>query len=434
MTVAESTLCLREISLENENLVENDVCSRLNGKPGLVLNKGPWATLLPSTFLPKQQFASHCLTSAEFLALLERVQLCLLTEVDCDSHLIPKVAQRVPTKDRKEAILAAWRDSTRTSQNKVETLEISLFNADITPSQGIILTDDVLLVLEDGAGRVFAAMEELESIREAKGDIKSHVLIERDIVIQLNLDLSGDPINGMKAFLAYNRDAKRITKGTTLAVENGLLSLLGDDIELSFDNQLSRTWVVNRLYEDYPVHGSIVEFLPWQIEGRKTTSNSFDGRGNAASILTTLKDLDSDLKKSGLTVEELPAAIDFAFRCWYELCPQARSDSRGANRYHFTSTLALKVMLVLGVRIFAFGGDHKKKFNEIVRDVITRHFKHHKDSEYLKKTTKKMDPDKFWQESKHFADPSTFNSGAANTQKIISQLRVCLEDSLDARS
>lgn len=432
MTVGESTLCLREISLEDENLVENKVCSRMTGKSGLSFKEGP--ALLPSTFLPKQEFASHSLLAVEFLALLENVHFYLLSEVDCESHEIPKVAQRFPTKDRKSAIQAAWRDSRRTSQNKVETLEVSVFNADITPSRGISLSDNVLLVLQDGAGRVSAAMDELESIRKAGGDIKSHILVERDIVVQLNFDLSGDPVKGMKAFLAYNRDAKKITKGTTLAVENGLLSLLGDDIELSFGDPLSNTWIVSRLYSEYPVHGSIVEFLPWQFEGKKTQSNSFDGRGNAASILTTLKDLASDMKKSGLSIKELPEAINFAFRCWFDLCPMAKEDARGKNRYHFTSTLALKVMLVLGVRIFAEVGDNKKKFNEIVRDVITRHFKHHKDSEYLRRTTKKMSPDKFWQEEKHFADSSTFNSGAANTQKIVSQLRVCLEESLDARS
>lgn len=430
--VAESTMCLREISLEDENLVENDVCGRMVGKPGLSFKGG--VALLPSTFLPEQQFASHCLSATEFLALLENVPFCLLSEVDCENHEIPKVAQRFPTKDRKAAILAAWRDDKRTAQNKVETLEISVFNANVTPSKGIVLSDDVLLVLEDGAGRVSAAMDELNTIRKAEGDIKSHVLVERDVVIQLNLDLSGDPVKGMKAFLAYNRDAKKITKGTTLAVENGLLSLLGDDVELLLGDPLSNTWVVSRLYSDYSVHGSIVEFLPWQFEGKKTTSNSFDGRGNAASILTTLKDLAQDIKKSGLSVEELPKAINFAFRCWFELCPQARRDARGANKCHFTSTLALKVMLVLGVRVFAFGGDNKKKFNEIVRSIITRHFKHHKESEYLNSKTKKMDPDKFWQESRYFADPGTFNSGAKNTQIVLKQLRVCLEEEMNARS
>ena len=434
MSVAESILCLREISLEDENLVENDVCHRLTGKPGLSLKNG--AFLVPSTFLRKQLFASHSLTATEFLELLENVQMCLVSEVDCDSHEIPKVAQRIPTKDRKKGIRAAWRDSKRTAQNKVETIEISVFNADVTPSRGIMLTDDVLLVIEDGAGRISAALDELSGIRNTSGDISEHVLVQRDIVIQLNFDLSGDPIKGLKAFLAYNRDAKKITKGTTLVVENGLLSLLGDDIELSLGDRLSHTWVVSQLYSEFPVRGSVIEFLPWGYEGCKTTSSSFGGSGNASSLLTILNNptAQSILRKSGVSIEEFPRAIDFAFRRWYELCPDARRDVCSKNNWHFASTLALSVMLTLGVRIWAFCGADKKKFDEILKDVFARHFKHHKGSDYLSRTIKKMTPDRFWKESVYFGDQNMFNSGAKNAQKIIPDLHACLDSSLEVRA
>lgn len=431
--IAESTLCLRGISLEDESLVENDVCSRLTGKPGLTF-KGTVA-LLPDTFLPRQQFASHSLSATEFLMLLESVRFCLISEVDRDSYEIPKVAQRVPTKDRKKEIRAAWRDSKRTAQNKVETFEISVFNADVTPSRGIVLTDDVLLVVEDGAGRISAAMEELAIIRGTQGSIKEHVLVERDMVIQLNLDLSGDCIKGLKAFLAYNRDAKKITKGTTLVVENGLLSLLGDDIELALGDRMSHTWVVSQLYSEFPVRGSIIEFLPWAYEGCKTTSSSFGSGGSASSLLTILNNSTaaSILRKSGVSIEEFPPAIDFAFRRWYDLCPEARKDVVGENNYHFASTLALSVMLTLGVRIWAFCGADKKKFDEILKDVFARHFKHHKGSEYLSRTIKKMSPDRFWKESVYFGDQNMFNSGAKNAQKIIPDLHACLDSSLEVR-
>jgi hypothetical protein len=435
---------IHQINMEHDLIgTENTLCKSITVQPGIVVNreatddddKGEVA-IIPCQYMPEQQFATVVLTSDEFLELLTANPFSIVCSSDKTCAEIPAIAQRIPVRDRRKLIRAGWSDPNRTPQYKVETVPLAVFGAKVTPSGGIILNGGSLAVLVDAAGRTASAYDEIEE--------QTTNLEEREILWQLNIDLSGQFLYALKGFLLHNRDAKKTSRGTTVCVENAVLAVHEQEGTMpkfqSMGEELARTFVLRTLYNDYPIAQSITELMPWSYEGAKSRASEFKGKGRASSINTTLRELSPIIDKTGIKPKELAEVLDFGFRTWYAHSPTAVLDAHQAalpkkkgeapykSKYRLHSTLAIKVMILLIVRAHVKAGTNEKKFVAMVNEILNTHFSHHKKSAYHNSQRKKMHMDLFWQEALSFCDPAFFNSGKANTQALMSELTAACDE------
>jgi len=333
---------------------------------------------------------------------------------------------------------------------KVETVGLSLFGVKVT-KDGIVFSDSSIAAITDGGGRVASAMDELNET-DLSGD--TPVFVGRNILWQLNMDLSGDPLRSMQIFLLHNKWVKKTTRGTEMCVENAAIDLHGrynGKMKFkSFSDPLAATYICNALYANYAIEGSYTSLLPWRIEGQRSESQHFTGKGTAQSIVTAISTTAGEWDRTGLKVQEAPDAIDFAFRYFFANSKEAVADARQAAlkgisgdsrkgcQYHFHSTLAAKVMLYLAARIWPHTGPDTKKFGNLVEKVLWKHYQMYgrvgNGSFYnpTKGGYKKMSVGDFWVRSQHFAT-SNFNSGEGNTVTLMRTLSQACNYVLDDR-
>lgn len=419
-------LKIGEVSVNDGRLKPNRLCKRLTATGKGLTNGGK--SLVPDKYLPEAEFATVLFTAEEFIAFLNKVPLCCMTAADEQSEEIPQIGQRIPSTARQVGILDAWHDTTRTPQHKVTTIELALFNTDVIPSEGIAFGPDSLCVIIDAAGRTAAIMDEINdlALQETPPD---HVIIQQKMLFQVNFDLSGHVCKALKNFLSHNRDAKKTVKGTNLAVENSLVNVSPESVKWDYDDELTRAAIVNKLYHGYPLPGTVLELLPWKYEGRSSESSVFTGKGNAAGLVTVLTNLRTVLKRSGITPKQLADVLYFSFRNWWLLCPESHLDAIKDNKRRFASTLALKVMTLITIRLYKACKGEDLRFREMVDEVFMTHFKLYKSVSYLKPNSRVMTADRFFAENSYFADEK-FNSGENNSAKILSQINNAIDDTL----
>lgn len=416
---------VRELSVQSPLLKGNTLCQRMSSDVSAGLDLSA-KFLKPDIYMPKAMFASTCLTGRDAVNFLKLIAaddlLCSLTDVDQSALVIPGAGQRFPTRDRIKGIRSAWVDKSRTDDWKVETIDIGLFGA-VVSTKGIQL-GTALFVVFDGLGRIAAALDELNE----DDAIASHTWVEKNFIIQLNIDLSGNVRRHIRNFLARNRDAKRLTKGSILAAESGLIDTNGhESVPSDIANPLARTWVIKELYK-LGTENSVLQLLPWEMEGHKANNIGFGGKGKASSLSTALQDLVPEIRRAEISVEELPAALSFGLKQFWSICPESRAAAQnkglfypdGATKCRFSSTLAVKAMLLLTLRVFPYTGEDGPEFRELVAQILGRNLKDYREN-YVNSKRNKLTPDLFFRENRYFAD-RMFNSGASNAQIILKRL------------
>lgn len=393
------------------------------GNPGITITEAG-ATIVPSQVLGDT--ASILLTAEEFLALAPRFFKvpCKVEEQDKE---IPTAAQRRPTKERGSVIQISMKDTSQTPIGHLNTISTFVFGA-TCDKNGIHLDENSLVCLCDGAGRTLANIMELN---EVFGNLKEHVAVQNKHVFQVNFDLSGGRLKALLEFLLHNRDAKRTTCGTVQVVETAVIPHLDDAI--NYENKLWVSWVLEKLYKRSKISGTIIELLPWSMEGYKSTHSVFRGKGKSQNLHTAMRKLEMYLRNSGITVKQLPAVLDFALECFYQECPNAVADAHDYyerpkyhSRYKLHTTLAMKVMVWMIAKVYPVTGLDCTKFNAKVSQLIDTHFRFNRarymNRETGKNTSKKMNLDRFWQECVFFNDPVLFNSGEGNTTALLREL------------
>jgi hypothetical protein len=428
---------IHQIGMDHELIgVDNKLCRTISAKPGIVVNVTPEnddekgeVVIVPIQYMPDQMFATVVLTSDEFLQLLTANPFSIICDSDKSCAEIPTIAQRIPVKARRNLIRSGWNDPQRTPMFKVETVPMAVFGAKVT-SSGIILNGGSLSILVDCAGRIASAYDE---IYEGTTNLE-----DREILWQLNIDLSGQLISALKGFLLFNRDAKKTSRGTTVCVENAVLAIHEEAGTMpEFDTmkqELARTFVLRSLYTDFPIAQSITELMPWSYEGAKSRASEFKGRGTASSINTALRELAPVIDRVGIKPTELAKVINFGFHAWYAKSPTAVHDAHAAampkkkgeerykSKYRFHTTLAIKAMMLITIRAWLVCKYDEKKFRLLIEQIVQTHFRLYKSSAYMNMGSKKMTVDRWWQEAKSFADPKFFNSGDVNTKSLMLEL------------
>ena len=226
-TETETGLSLVEIGKNDPYLhIENQCCKSIHeGKKGIFIS-GDKVIIRPDAYSPSLDFASISLSGFEFLNFIDQQKIHILTESDENSSELPSIGQRLPSKDRAQNILSAWGDPSWVPDRKLEVIRLFIFNTRIT-KYGITLTPESRVVAIDGAGRLHAAYQALNMIyRTDSLTVRDHVVCLRNIVFQINIDLSANLEKAVQEFLLHNRDAKRTSSGTNLCAENTLRGLL----------------------------------------------------------------------------------------------------------------------------------------------------------------------------------------------------------------
>lgn len=430
------------ISCDDPRLKANKLSSRSMpvGKSVVVKAVKGGTLIIPSQYFGDEKAAFAVLTTEDIVKLLDTGVLAVACVADASDTELPSIGQRIPTTDRKDKIEAGWGDPVRTPEHKVETIDVALFGCEVT-AEGLLITKDSLIVINDGAGRLSTLDRQLEQSRMEDSEV-AITPQDRGFLWQISFDLSGDRQRAHQNFLLHNRDAKRCSKGTNLCVENSLLDelLKGGKTPTfkSYSEPMAQTYICRQMYENFDVSGSILELFPWNYEGAKSKSEKFRGRGKAASLHTALKDLSFTLDLSGIKPKDLPKKLDFSFRVWHSECPQALLDAhmaaskakaeRYVSKYRLHSTLALKVMILLSIRAMELSGSDEKLFRETCERILNEHFRLYREmGAYMNAKSKKITMDRYWQECKWFCD-ERFNSGAVNTDQMLKQLKIACDN------
>jgi len=432
---------LEIISHDDPRLKPNKLCKRFSCQGGVYYNdeKEYWF-ITPSDYFPNgdasfgtvTQNASDCI-SFFFDEMTSKQHFSIIAKVDPTIPNLPKTAQRIPTKRRIGEILQDWEDPRR--YGAVIPLNIFVFNATATANEGIILSPDTLLVLDDAAGRLSSIFCQLDDIIELGNDIDSHVTVKQDFKIQFNLHFNGTIDSVGDNFLNKNRDNKRVGTNTTMAVENLIsrnwtpkqVRKLGWGSKKPNTNVI--TWVLARLYQDFQIANSLTEFLPWNIEGQKANCNKFKGRGSAASIRAAF--IDPKVRRvwinSKIHPDQAPKVLNESFKVFYELCPEIVNEVHQCaikgtkSPSHAESGLGVKFVVCLAGKLWPFCKDKPEFFEELVKLTISEHYKQQKNNSYLSKKVKKMTMDRFLRESIYFSGKQ-FNSGQVAAGGFLGEL------------
>jgi hypothetical protein len=401
------------------------------GTPGVQFVKGG-VLIVPSQYFPDEQQAIAALKTEDVIKLLNSGVFAVACDSQDFNSEIPSIGQRTPTIKRKKSIIEGWGNTDRTPENKVETIDVSVFGCEVT-KRGIFLNEGSLITPTDGAGRLSALVHQQKEVSENQGCGDFSIIpLDRGFLWLIIFDLSGDRRRAHQNFLLHNRDAKRTNQGTNQCVE---IALFDESVKsghtpllLSYNDTMTTTYICRTMYKK-EIIGSILELFPWSYEGCKSTSNKFCGRGKASNLQTALRDLKDMLTDSGIKPNELPPKLDFAFRIWHMKCPVALEDARRAARkerqrysskYRLHTTLALKVMIMISVRAMAVSGLDPDLFITTCENILKEHCDIYRES-YIGKN-KNITMDKFWQECKWFGD-DRFNSGATNAGAMAAQFK-----------
>jgi hypothetical protein len=393
----------------------------ITAKPGIYPET---CTIVPTQVLGDT--ATILLTGRQALEFLSFLPIAVPSEVNESSKELPLTGQRKPTPSRTKGILAGIRDDCRTPRRHTATVQCFAFGVSCDKN-GICFDKDSLACFTDGAGRASAWILDFNEIQATEGgDLNEHVLVANEHVVQLNIDLSGDRKKCLQEFLLHNRDAKRTTRGTVQAVENTLLGHHEGKIDL--DNVLWSTAVTQRLYKQSQIAGTLLELFPWKMEGHQSTNSLFRGKGCSQSVSTALRSMEGEIRRSKLSVPKIATALDFALTALYKSCPTSLNDAHDALekrgykcRYRLHSTLAMKMFILLAIKLYPVCGDDPKRFAELVDEVMDAIYRDAKGLLFKPTKIKKMTLDKFFEESIFF-NTGLFNSGAANTRTLIPAL------------
>lgn len=400
------------------------------------------------------------LNSRRMKEFIDAANVVILGASEEGENSIPEIAQRIPTKNRIVNIRKALRDKTRSFVGRSESVELFFYGCDVINGTTIRVYPNSTLALTDGGGRISAMLAEFNN------PDTENVFLSQDIHWQLNMDTNGDFSRMQKTFLNLNRDPKRIAKSTQLAVESGLVTTEIEngtnfgEITLSRSarkDNLHRTYVIKRLYEEIEENQTLLNLLPWGYEGGETHSDVFFGSGDAASLLTALTDTWSAFKRRhpNMTLDELVDYLRRGFENFNEIAQPlvrlikfyndqieeglaekdihaAHPETKIAGR--FQTTLSLKSLLIV-----LAGLDHEvvfnqRRFKEAVQ-IIYNAYKEAKSeeftSDYKQFNTNNSAFVDFYLHNEWFSRQS-FNSGAANTQFVLNNLKKQINASLQA--
>ena len=427
----------------------NKCCKTVNGVQKGVYVSGEDVIICPDVYKPQYDFASISFGGLDFLKFLRQQPIHIMTDADEYDGTLPSIGQRLPDDSRAKKILHAWDDSSWVPERKLETIRLFAFNVKVT-KRGICFSPDSRLLVIDGGGRLQASLRGLNEIMDDESlSFKDHVIHRRQLVFQINIDLSGDLAKAVQEFLLHNRDAKRTSSGTNLCAENTLLDQLEAEGRLNeaadYDSPNWSAYVLRRLLKEFNHSDSLLPYLPWAFEGKKQDRKLIHGRaGNISSLRTVLAGksgsqvLQVMRKKYGIKVKDLPALFDFFFTEWRTMLPTACSEMLTGNFNRLTldsnqkisprvvTSLGLKTIIMVSLVVYSKSGRNGKKFRELCGETFQEHFRHNGHEYPNKGKKKKMSPDEFWYQNSWF-NTASFNSGAQNTRAVVEEFKRCAE-------
>ena len=436
MTEKRGRVELLEMAFNDSGLIENSFGTKRPNRPnGIYPTEGVY---VPEIYNDKIKVASSYLMPKQAIQFIANFPMVVLAAADSDSVALPQIGQRIPGSDRRRPILEAWNDERKTPEYKVEAINLYAFNARIT-EKGITFGDTSVLAIMDGAGRIAAGLDDYNRIITKGLPIEDHVWYKRNLVLQINLDLSANKTKYLMEFLLANLYRKKVATGTNLAVHNSLLEELEKSGEVdstqwvSHEVELAQVWIARRLYEK-DVRGSVLELFPWQYEGNASTNTDFIGKGKSSNIATTLKEMAKDMDKSGIKVADSPEVLDFGFRMFHRLSASGIADAHDAflqpkykSKYRMATSLATKLIVFLTYKIFPVTGKDERAFADLLDKIIKRHFTMYQGKDYINQSTKKMDIDKFWRESRSFVGAG-YNGGRAAAGDLMKTINQAVKD------
>lgn len=378
---------------------------------------GSTVTLVPAQIMG--DFASLCVPANGMLQFLQHAPFALAASVDSQSVEIPELGQRLPTEARKREIIEAWLNSNVTPNGYVETIHLNLYGCKMN-KYGIDMSKG-LICINDGGGRL-ASLEDVDMAQ----------LNKIGLMFNLHFDLSGDKIKMNKLLLKINRDPKRMSKGTSIAAEVGILNSMPDSFKKnfkSFKDKMAATFIVQKLVSDYRTPDSWLSLTKWTTEAGRCSNKLVAGKGNIQSVVSTISRLSDLLDNCGVSPVDMPEMLDFGFRYFYRKCPRAVADAinhKGKN-YHFHTTLAAQLMIALTAHIYPITDE--KEFDDMVCKVFNAHYKYYREN-YNNQKLKKVTPDHYFTSSKTFDNRTNFNSGIV-AQNEINKVILCCREVID---
>lgn len=409
------------ISVHDPRLVKNQyVARRLDKAPGYYADE---KMLVLAQAIPDAKAGVLMFTANEYAAFLRDAlaNLGIASEINTESVDLPKMGQRTPTDSRTSAIKDGWEDPACTPDNHAEDIRFSWFGVKFGPNW--IDFKNGLGLIYDGGGRSQSVLDEYDP---ANAD--QHIAVQRNLIFNQINDLSGDPTYMLLSFLKHNRDVKRTTPGSVIAVENGVLETkpqIANSIT-SCKNRMAPTFLLKKVLE-FPRENSWINLLGWTTEAGRYEGDDVEGKGKYNSLTTTFRILADTLDKCGVEFDQLPTMLDFGFRFFYKHCRLAVRDAiAGGEKFHFHTSLACKVITLLTAMFYVKSGGDENKFNKLVTQALDTH-RGIKEEEYSKRngTTKgplpTMTPDVFFTTSKFFFSQQ-FNSGEVATNKLLKSI------------
>lgn len=404
------------VSLDDDRLLDNqgdpvlcECTSSLSFEDGEIV-------LSPSQVYGRH--ASLAVGAEDMLRLLSKGNFVLAAETDEKSSQLPEIGQRVPTSARINGIIAGWSDGNITPEEHVETIDLYVYNS-LIDGEGIHLNEDSLVCIGDGGGRCQALMH----------DRVGHTR-KRKVLFQLNIDLNGNLSRMLKVFLKTNRDAKRLSKGTVLGVENALLRNNPEMVPTGWDDKMTPTYLATKLWQRR-------EGKTWlSLVGWKTEAGRLQGaQGDISNVATAIHSMRKHIIEERYTLDNVVDALDFGFRYFYMACPKCVEDvlHNHGKETRFHTTLACRLIILLTSKLYRHciqrdAKSRMREFGALVNDTLTRHFNHHSD-DYKKSKAARMEADRFFRES-NFFNSKSFNSGMVATTKLINTMIQCCKEAV----
>ena len=401
------------ITLDDELLKENHSELDLFYKESLSQKDG-FCILMPSQIV--NEVATVLLSSEEMLYFLNTVKVALPAGIDKSDSKLQEIAQRIPTEKRKKEIKESWANESITPDSHLENIYLFVFNSKIRNDGGICLNSESIVCIGDGGGRCAALLSDEKSIAK-----------KRNIIWHLTLDLSGSKSRMLQIF-RKQQDSKKLSGGTILGVENALVNQLGH-VPKDYEDKLFPAALTEIMFNNYRHNNTWLSLTGWKTESGSLSSNLRDGKGDINSLRTSLKALRKDLQKSGYSTEEMPKILNVGFTYFYNQCKNAVRDAIECKgkKYHFHSTLACKVIILLTIKLKPYSRDTgNNTFSNLVERALGQYYKHHK-QDFSNAKVKKMIPDYLFMYNKFFSE-ETFNSGEGNTSLLMNRLRMSCED------
>jgi hypothetical protein len=359
--------------------------------------------------------ATIILNSEEYSRLLTTGAVVIPDEIEKESNEIPPSGQRKITRGRIKDIHSGWADSELTCEGYTESVSIYAYGCTLD-SKGInIIPNNSILCLCDGGGR------------SGSHAANPEVAIGRKIQWLLKINLSGSKANMLAEFRKLNGDAKKLTKKDLLSAEVALLDEMPDykPEANGFSEKLFATWLTRELYDNHRDEDSWL----WLCNPNWREECDNDAKGKVTSLPTLLKDKNFIrlMESSNYTTSQLIKVLNFGFRQCYEMCPEAREDAlkNSGKESKLHSSLALKVIAWLTLKLYRFVHGDPSKFEEVINSIVSGYYGVNK-AGFRNSKLKKVSLDDLFMYSTYFAD-DRFNSGQKSTGDLIVNLHGATE-------